>query len=74
MNGCRLTRPGLIGYQPWAAPLGRRGVHFKEYIDPRTTCSTGGIPRLSLQDASQVLQPPTDDHILWLHDDQVAGW
>ena len=58
-----------IPYQPWAAPLGRRGVHFKEYIDPRTTCSTGGIPRLSLQDASQILQPPTDDHILWLHDD-----
>ena len=58
-----------IPYQPWAAALGRRGVHFKQYIDPRTTCSTGGIPRLALQDASQILQPPTDDHILWLHDD-----
>ena len=58
-----------IPYQPWAAPLGRRGVHFKEYIDPRTTCSTGGIPRLALQDPSQILQPPTDDHILWLHED-----
>jgi hypothetical protein len=58
-----------IPYQPWAAAIGRRGVNFKQYIDPRTTCSTGGIPRLALQDASQILQPPTDDHVLWLHDD-----
>jgi hypothetical protein len=58
-----------IPYQPWAAAIGRRGVNFKQYIDPRTTCSTGGIPRLALQDASQILQPPTDDHIAWLHDD-----
>ena len=58
-----------IPYQPWAAAIGRRGTNFKEYIDPRTTCSTGGIPRLALQDASQILQPPTDDHFLWLHDD-----
>jgi hypothetical protein len=58
-----------IPYQPWAAAVGRRGVNFKQYIDPRTTCSTAGIPRLALQDASQILQPPTDDHVLWLHDD-----
>ena len=58
-----------IPYQPWAATIGRRGVNFTQYIDPRTTCSTGGIPRLALQDASQILQPPTDDHVLWLHDD-----
>ena len=58
-----------IPYQPWAAAIGRRGVNFKQYIDPRTTCSTGGVPRLALQDASQILQPPTDDHVLWLHDD-----
>jgi len=58
-----------IPYQTWAAAIGRRGVNFKEYIDPRTTCSTGGVPRLALQDASQILQPPTDDHVLWLHDD-----
>ena len=58
-----------IPYQPWAAAIGRRGVNFKQYIDPRTTCSTGGIPRLALQDASQIVQPPTDDHVLWLHDD-----
>ena len=58
-----------IPYQPWAAAIGRRGVNFTQYIDPRTTCSTGGVPRLALQDASQILQPPTDDHVLWLHDD-----
>jgi len=58
-----------IPYQPWAAAIGRRGVNFDEYIDPRTTCSTAGVPRLALQDASQILQPPTEDHILWLHDD-----
>jgi hypothetical protein len=58
-----------IPYQPWAAAIGRRGVNFRQYIDPRTTCSTAGVPRLALQDASQILQPPTEDHILWLHDD-----
>ena len=58
-----------IPYQPWAAAIGRRGVNFHDYIDPRTTCSTAGVPRLALQDAGQILQPPTDDHILWLHDD-----
>jgi len=58
-----------IPYQPWAAAIGSRGVNFSQYVDPRSTCSTGGIPRLALQDASQILQPPTDDHVLWLHDD-----
>jgi hypothetical protein len=58
-----------IPYQPWAAALGREGVNFDEYVDPRTTCSTAGVPRLALQDAGQILQPPTDDHIVWLHDD-----
>jgi len=60
---------GKIPYQPWAVPIGRRGINFTEYIDPRTTCSTAGLPRLALQDASQILQPPTGDQILWLHDD-----
>lgn len=58
-----------IPYQPWAARIGREGVNFREYVDPRTTCSTGGVPRLALQDPSQILQPPTDDHVLWLHED-----
>jgi len=58
-----------IPYQPWAAQIGRRGVNFHKYVDPRTTCSTGGIPRLALQDANQILQPPTDDYVLWHHED-----
>jgi hypothetical protein len=58
-----------IPYQPWAAPIGRQGVNFREYVDPRTMCSTAGVPRLALQDPSQILQPPTDDHVLWLHED-----
>jgi hypothetical protein len=60
---------GKIPYQPWAASLGREGVNFTDYVDPRTTCSTAGILRLALQDAGQILQPLTDDHIVWLHDD-----
>ena len=58
-----------IPYQPWAAAIGRKGVNFEKYIDPRTTCSTAGIPRLALQDPSQILQPSTDDWVLWLHED-----
>jgi len=58
-----------IPYQPWAAAIGRRGVNFRQYVDPRTTCSTAGIPRLALQDASQIVQPPTDDDVLWHHED-----
>jgi hypothetical protein len=58
-----------IPYQPWAVRIGREGVNFREYVDPRTTCSTAGVPRLALQDPSQILQPPTDDHVLWLHED-----
>lgn len=58
-----------IPYHPWAAGIGRRGVNFHRYIDPRSTCSTGGIPRLALQDASQILQPSTDDYVLWHHED-----
>ena len=58
-----------IPYQPAAARIGREGTNFREYIDPRTTCSTAGVPRLALQDPSQILQPPTDDHVLWLHED-----
>ncbi|MGH9253078.1 MAG: hypothetical protein ACRD3C_00755 [Vicinamibacterales bacterium] len=58
-----------IPYQPWAAAIGRQGVNFHKYVDPRSTCSTGGIPRLALQDASQIVQSSTDDHVLWHHDD-----
>ena len=58
-----------IPYQPWAVAIGRKGVNFEKYIDPRTTCSTAGIPRLALQDPNQILQPSTDDYVLWLHED-----
>jgi len=58
-----------IPYQPAAARIGREGINFNEYVDPRTSCTTAGVPRLALQDPSQILQPPTDDHILWLHED-----
>ena len=58
-----------IPYQPSAARIGHEGRTFKESVDPRTTCTTAGVPRLALQDPSQIVQPPTGDHILWLHDD-----
>jgi hypothetical protein len=61
-----------IPYQPWAAAIGRRGVNFHKYLDPRTSCATAGIPRLALQDAGQIVQPPTDDYMLWHHDDHHA--
>jgi hypothetical protein len=60
---------GKIPYQTWAAPLGRIGTHYYKFIDPRTTCAAAGVPRLALQDANQILQPPTDDHVLWLFED-----
>ncbi len=60
---------GRIPYQPWAAAVGRRGVNFEKYIDPRTACNTAGVPRLALQDPSQIVQPPSETHIAWLHDD-----
>jgi hypothetical protein len=60
---------GRIPYQPWAAAIGRRGVNFQKYLDPRTACETAGVPRLALQDPSQIVQPPNETHLLWLHDD-----
>jgi hypothetical protein len=60
---------GKIPYQSWAATIGRRGVNFEKYIDPRTACNTAGVPRLALQDPSQIVQPPNESHIAWLHDD-----
>ncbi len=60
---------GKIPYQPWAAAVGRRGINFEKYIDPRTACNTAGVPRLALQDPSQIVQPSNESHIAWLHDD-----
>jgi hypothetical protein len=58
-----------IPYQAWAIPIGRIGVNYHEYVDPRTTCGSGGVPRLALQDASQILQPDGDQFFVWLHED-----
>jgi hypothetical protein len=58
-----------IPYQPWAAAIGRRGVNFQKYIDPRTACGTGGVPRLALQDPSQILQPADDTLVVWNFED-----
>src|SRR5262245_39386672 len=53
-----------IPYQSWAIPIGRIGVNFKQYVDPRTTCGSGGVPRLALQDADQILQPDGDQFVV----------
>jgi hypothetical protein len=58
-----------IPYQPWAASIGRIGENYAKYLDPRTACGSGGVPRLALQDPNQILQPSTDDYILWLFED-----
>ena len=60
---------GKIPYQPWAAEIGRKGTNYQKYLDPRAMCSTGGVPRLALQDMSQILQPASDDFVLWLFED-----
>ena len=60
---------GRIPYQPWAVPIGRIGVNYNQYLDPRTACGSGGVPRLALQDANQILQPDGDAFIVWLHED-----
>ena len=58
-----------IPYQPWAASIGRIGVNYNEYLDPRTACESGGVPRLALQGPNQILQPSTDDYVVWLFED-----
>ena len=58
-----------IPYQAWAVPIGRIGVNYHQYVDPRTACGSGGVPRLALQDASQILQPDGDQFLVWLHED-----
>jgi hypothetical protein len=58
-----------IPYQPWAASVGRIGENYTKYLDPRTACGSGGVPRLALQDPNQIVQPPTDDYVLWLFED-----
>jgi len=61
-----------IPYQPWAAAIGRKGQNFQKYIDPRSACATGGVPRMAHQDASMLLQPSGEDYVLWLFEDHHA--
>ena len=58
-----------IPYQPWAVPIGKIGVNYKEYVDPRTACGGAGVPRLAQQDANQILQPDGDRFVVWLFED-----
>lgn len=65
-----------IPYQPWAARVGRIGENVDKYIDPRGACGPGGVPRIAgatvgglVHDPNQILQPPGDDHIVWLFED-----
>ena len=60
---------GKIPYQPWAAAVGRLGVNYEKFLDPRTACGPAGVPRLALQDPSQILQPWGDDQVVWLFED-----
>jgi hypothetical protein len=59
-----------IPYQPWAAEVGRKGQNFLEYIDPRTACATGGVPRAYVQGPIHLLQ--REDYVLWLLEDKHA--
>jgi hypothetical protein len=57
-----------IPYQPWAAEVGRKGQNFQKYIDPRTACGPGSVPRL-MRDVNQILQPTGQDYVVWLYED-----
>jgi hypothetical protein len=68
--GMIVDPPGRkIPYQPWAAEIGRKGQNHQKYIDPRTACGSGGVPRVALQDVSQLVQPFGGDYVLWLFED-----
>jgi hypothetical protein len=58
-----------IPYQPWAAMLGRKGVHYEKYLDPRTACGSGGVAR-PVPGTYQFIQSSDDRHLLWLFEDQ----
>jgi len=59
---------GKIPYQPWAAAVGRKGRNFHKYIDPRTACASGGVPRL-MEMQSQILQPTGENFVMWIFED-----
>jgi len=56
-----------IPYQPWAAEIGRKGQNFQKYIDARTACGSGGVPRVVHQGPHQILQ--REDYLVWLFED-----
>ena len=58
-----------IPYQPWAAKIGRKGVHYQQYVDPRTACGSGGVGR-PVPGTYQFLQSSDDKHFLWFYEDQ----
>jgi hypothetical protein len=58
---------GTVPYQPWAAALGRKGVHTKAYLDPHGTCALHGPPRnMEISPIYQLIQPSGGDYIVWL--------
>jgi len=57
-----------IPYQPWAAEVGRKGRNFQQYIDPRTACGPGSLPRL-FRDLVQILQPAGEASVAFLFED-----
>ena len=53
---------GKIPYQPWAAALGRKGVHAKTYLDPHGHCALHGPPRnMEVSPIHQLIQPSGGD-------------
>ena len=61
----------MLPYQPWASAIGRKGENFKKYIDPRTACGSGGVPRV-LSDLSLILQPTGENSVTFLFEDQTV--
>jgi hypothetical protein len=59
---------GRIPYQPWAAAVGRKGENYQKYIDPRTACAPGSLPRM-FRDLVQILQPTGENYVALLFED-----
>ena len=57
-----------IPYEPWAAAVGRKGENYQKYIDPRTACAPGSLPRM-FRDLVQILQPTGENYVALLFED-----
>ena len=56
-----------IPYQPWAAALGRKGLHVKTYLDPHGRCALHGPPRnVEVSPIYQLIQPSDENYVVWL--------